>query len=60
MLNFNFVFSGLNFPDLMARQGALDNLPKAPFIMGLELAGEVEAIGEKVEGFTVGQRFVVG
>ncbi|XP_003737543.1 synaptic vesicle membrane protein VAT-1 homolog-like [Galendromus occidentalis] len=48
--------TGLNFPDLMARQGALDNLPKAPFIMGFELAGEVEAVGEKVEGFTVGQR----
>lgn len=42
----------------MARQGAIDNLPKAPFIMGSELAGEVEAVGEKVEGFTVGQRLV--
>ena len=52
------VSSGLNFLDLMARQGAIDNLPKAPFIMGFELAGEVEAVGEKVEGFAVGQRFV--
>jgi len=48
--------TGLNFLDLMARQGAIDNLPKAPFIMGFELAGEVEAVGEKVEGFTVGQK----
>lgn len=49
-------YSGLNFLDLMTRLGAIDNLPKAPFTMGCELAGVVEAVGEKVEGFTVGQR----
>jgi len=47
---------GLNFLDLMARQGAIDNLPKAPFIMGFECAGDIEALGEGAEGFTVGQR----
>lgn len=50
--------SGLNFLDLMARQGAIDNLPKAPFIMGFECAGDVEAVGEGVTGFEVGKRVV--
>lgn len=53
------MFSGLNFLDLMTRLGAIDNLPKAPFTMGCELAGVVEAVGEKVESFVVGQRCVM-
>ncbi|XP_054164421.1 synaptic vesicle membrane protein VAT-1 homolog-like isoform X2 [Oppia nitens] len=49
---------GLNFPDLMLRQGVIDNPPKtkAPFIMGFECAGEIEAVGEGVTGFRVGDR----
>jgi NADPH:quinone reductase-like Zn-dependent oxidoreductase len=37
----------------MVRQGAIDNPPKTPFTMGFECAGEVEALGENVEGFQV-------
>ncbi|CAG2180132.1 unnamed protein product, partial [Oppiella nova] len=49
---------GLNFPDLMLRQGVIDNPPKAkvPFIMGFECAGEIEAVGEGVTGLRVGDR----
>ncbi|VEN39293.1 unnamed protein product [Callosobruchus maculatus] len=49
---------GLNFQDLMLRQGAIDSPPKCPFIMGFECAGEIEQIGEGVEGFAVGDRVV--
>jgi D-arabinose 1-dehydrogenase-like Zn-dependent alcohol dehydrogenase len=44
--------SGLNFPDLMLRQGVIDNPPKtkAPFIVGFECAGEIEAVGDGVTG----------
>ena len=45
--------SGLNFTDLMVRQGAIDNPPKVPFVMGFECAGEVEAIGEAVDDLKV-------
>lgn len=38
------------------RQGAIDNQPKTPFILGFECAGEIEAIGENVEGLAVGDR----
>ena len=48
-----FVYSGLNFLDLVLRQGAIENPPKTPFVMGLECAGEVEAVGENVDRFNV-------
>lgn len=37
----------------MARQGAIDSLPKTPFIMGVECAGDIEQVGEGVENFKV-------
>ena len=40
----------------MMRQGAIDNQPKTPFILGFECAGEIEAVGEGVEGLAVGDR----
>ncbi|KAF4520342.1 hypothetical protein B566_EDAN004402 [Ephemera danica] len=52
------VDSGLNFQDLMARQGAIDAPPKTPFILGSECAGEVVSVGAGVEGFTPGQMVV--
>ena len=43
----------MNFNDLMMRQGALENSPKPPFVMGFECAGVVESIGENVHGISV-------
>lgn len=37
----------------MVRQGAIDSPPKCPFILGFECAGEIEQVGEGVEGFAV-------
>ncbi|XP_075215689.1 synaptic vesicle membrane protein VAT-1 homolog-like [Lycorma delicatula] len=50
---------GLNFQDLMGRQGALDGLPKTPFVLGFECAGEVEQVRENIDKVKVGDRVVV-
>ncbi|GCB83152.1 hypothetical protein scyTo_0023980, partial [Scyliorhinus torazame] len=40
---------GLNFADLMARQGLYDRLPSSPpLIPGMECSGVVEVIGDDV------------
>ncbi|XP_026495524.1 synaptic vesicle membrane protein VAT-1 homolog-like isoform X1 [Vanessa tameamea] len=49
---------GLNFQDLIVRQGAIDSPPKTPFILGFECAGEIEQIGEGVTNFKVGDQVV--
>lgn len=49
---------GLNFLDLMARQGVIDNAPKTPFILGFECAGEVEAVGDNVTTYKPGDKVV--
>uniref|UniRef100_A0ACB8E9C8 Type I Polyketide synthase n=1 Tax=Sphaerodactylus townsendi TaxID=933632 RepID=A0ACB8E9C8_9SAUR len=47
---------GLNFIDLMVRQGNIDNPPKTPLVPGFECSGIVEALGENVKGYEIGDR----
>ncbi len=48
--------AGINRPDVMQRQGKYPPPEGASPIMGLEVAGEVVAIGEGVEGFALGDK----
>jgi len=48
--------AGVNFADVLARQGLYPEAPKPPFIPGFESAGEIAAVGEGVDAFRVGQR----
>jgi NADPH:quinone reductase-like Zn-dependent oxidoreductase len=48
--------AGINFPDLLARVGLYSEAPKPPCVIGYEIAGEVESLGQGVEGLVVGQR----
>ncbi|XP_068923693.1 synaptic vesicle membrane protein VAT-1 homolog [Petaurus breviceps papuanus] len=50
---------GLNFADLMIRQGVYDRLPAVPFTPGMEGAGVVIAVGEGVSERKVGDRVMV-
>ncbi|HEY2923512.1 MAG TPA: zinc-binding dehydrogenase [Candidatus Eisenbacteria bacterium] len=48
--------AGVNFADVLARQGLYPEAPERPFIPGFESSGEVLALGEGANGFRIGQR----
>ncbi|XP_044274653.1 synaptic vesicle membrane protein VAT-1 homolog [Varanus komodoensis] len=50
---------GLNFADLLARQGLYERLPPPPVSPGMEAAGTVLAVGEGVSGPQVGDKVMV-
>jgi NADPH:quinone reductase-like Zn-dependent oxidoreductase len=52
--------AGVNFADLLARVGLYPDAPKPPCVVGFEIAGDVDALGESVEGFEIGQRVMGG
>jgi NADPH2:quinone reductase len=47
---------GLNFADLLMAQGKYQERADPPFVMGMEVAGQIAAIGSDVSGFRLGQR----
>ncbi|HEX5181638.1 MAG TPA: NAD(P)H-quinone oxidoreductase [Allosphingosinicella sp.] len=48
--------AGVNRPDVMQRRGLYPPPPGAPSILGLEVAGEVAALGEGVDSWRIGDR----
>jgi NADPH:quinone reductase-like Zn-dependent oxidoreductase len=48
--------AGLNFAEVMARQGLYPDAPKPPCVMGYEVAGVVDAVGPGVGGPAAGTR----
>jgi NADPH:quinone reductase-like Zn-dependent oxidoreductase len=52
--------AGINFADLMARTGLYPDAPKPPCVVGYEVAGEVDALGDGVDGFALGDRVMAG
>jgi NADPH:quinone reductase-like Zn-dependent oxidoreductase len=48
--------AGVNFADLLARVGLYQDAPKPPSVVGFEVAGDVDALGEGVDSLEVGQR----
>jgi NADPH:quinone reductase-like Zn-dependent oxidoreductase len=48
--------AGVNFADLMARQGLYPDAPDLPCVLGYEVAGDVDEVGEGVEEIKVGDR----
>jgi len=52
--------AGINFADTMARIGMYPDAPKTPCVLGYEVAGEIESLGEGVEGLATGDRVIAG
>jgi NADPH:quinone reductase-like Zn-dependent oxidoreductase len=50
--------AGLNFADLMARQGLYPDAPPLPAVMGYEVAGEIDRLGAGVVGHAAGDRVI--
>ena len=46
--------AGLNFADILARQGLYPDGPAKPCVMGYEVAGVIESVGEGVDSAIVG------
>ena len=48
--------SGINFADIMARQGLYPDAPSPPMVVGYEVSGVIDAVGEGVVDRSEGQR----
>src|SRR2546430_3615569 len=46
--------SGLNFADILARQGLYPDGPPKPCVMGYEVSGTIETVGDRVDQNLVG------
>lgn len=49
---------GLNFADVLARQGMYKDAPPFPAVLGYEVVGYVQQVGEAAVGFQINQRVV--
>jgi synaptic vesicle membrane protein VAT-1 len=47
--------SGINFADILARQGLYPDAPKIPSVVGYEISGTVDAVGQGVDPSWVGK-----
>ncbi|SNR56162.1 NADPH:quinone oxidoreductase family protein [Puniceibacterium sediminis] len=50
---------GLNFADLLMAAGTYQETPPLPFVLGMEVAGTIDAVGPDVTGFAPGDRVAV-
>ena len=51
---------GLNYAEVLSRRGQYGWSPPLPYVLGMEAAGHIEAVGPNVTTRSVGDRVVVG
>ncbi len=54
----NVKASGLNFADILARKGQYPDGPDKPCVMGYEVSGVVDSVGDQVDGQWLGKEVV--
>jgi len=52
--------AGVNFPDLLMSQGKYQMKPDLPFVLGMECAGVVDAVGDGVTDWAAGDEVIGG
>ncbi len=52
--------ASVNFPDLLMTRGEYQFKPQIPFISGMEMTGEIAAVGEGVERWKIGDAVMGG
>src|SRR4051794_19876237 len=52
--------AGINFADTLARIGLYEDAPKPPCVVGYEVAGVIEAVGDGVDPSRVGEHVMAG
>ena len=50
--------SGLNFADVMARRGLYKDAPPLPAVLGYDVAGIIDSLGDGVTGWKIGQEVI--
>lgn len=50
--------AGVNFPDILLVEGKYQMKPPTPFVPGMEAAGVISALGDKVQGVKEGDRVI--
>ena len=53
-------YIGLNYAEILSRKGLYGWAPDKPYIPGMEGFGEIDALGEDVDNFELGQPVIVG
>ena len=57
-LRIRVAYAGINFADTQARMGQYPDAPPIPCVVGYEVSGVVDQVGEGVTGFAEGDRVV--
>src|SRR5271170_8395730 len=52
--------AAVNFPDLLMTRGEYQHRPALPFTPGMEMSGEIDALGEDVTRWAIGDTVVGG
>jgi NADPH:quinone reductase-like Zn-dependent oxidoreductase len=50
--------AGVNFADIMARKGIYPDAPKKPCVVGYEVSGIIDSVGEEVDSTLVGKSVI--